>query len=138
MLLVDDNPGDQRLTQKAFEAARFDVDFFAVSNGEEAFQFLRKEGEYANAPRPDIIFLDLNMPVMDGREFLRQVKVCTEYASIPVIVLSTSSAAYDIDDSYLAHANCYLIKPVSLSRFFDIVSSTGQFWLRTARLPCPA
>ena len=134
VLLVEDDPGDVLMTREAFEEYlhnRLDV----VSDGSEALAYLRREGEYADAPRPDLILLDLNLPRMDGREVLREVKDDPILKTIPVIVLTTSAAEEDILKSYELHANAYVTKPVAFEAFFSAVRGIEDFWLALVHLP---
>lgn len=137
VLLVEDSPGDVRLTQEAFRDVAATVRLHVATDGVEAMEFLRQEGKYASAPRPDLILLDLNLPKMDGREVLVQVKEDQSLRMIPTVILTTSSAAADIESSYQMQSNCYLTKPVELDAFEGIVKSINQFWLTTVRLPEP-
>jgi CheY-like chemotaxis protein len=132
---VEDNPGDVRLAQEAFAEAGTPVHISAVPDGIEALAFLRQQGDYAGAPVPDLILLDLNMPRMDGRQTLAEIKLDPELRVIPVLVLTTSQAESDIAQCYDLHANCYIAKPVDLDQFLDIVQSIERFWLGTALLP---
>jgi chemotaxis family two-component system response regulator Rcp1 len=135
VLLVEDSPGDVRLTQEAFRAANISVHVSVASDGVEARAFLRREGIYANAPRPDLTLLDLNMPRMDGRQVLALIKNDENLKTIPIAVLTTSESEADIARSYQLHANCYLCKPVQLTAFENLVKSVNDFWLTKARLP---
>lgn len=135
ILLVEDNPGDVELTRNALQRAKVRNALHVVEDGEEAMAFLRREGEYAQAPRPDVILLDLNLPRMDGREVLAEVKSDPELMNIPVVVLTTSSAEQDIVRSYRLHANCYITKPVDLDQFIEVVRSIQDFWLTVVKLP---
>jgi len=135
ILLVEDNPGDVRLTREAFNGGKLQNKIHVVGDGVEAMAFLRKEGEYADAPRPDIILLDLNLPKKDGREVLSEVKTDDDLKLIPVVVLTTSEAEQDILRSYALHANCYITKPVDLEQFFSVVKSIEGFWLSVVKLP---
>jgi two-component system, chemotaxis family, response regulator Rcp1 len=135
VLLVEDNPGDVRLTQEAFREANRDVRLHVSSDGVEAMAFLRREGAHANAPRPDLILLDLNLPKMDGREVLALIKQDVALKSIPMVVLTTSEAEPDIVKCYQLQANCYLTKPVGLGEFEALVKSINDFWLNKVRLP---
>jgi CheY-like chemotaxis protein len=128
VLLVDDSPGDIRLTQEAFRSANDEIELHAVSDGVEAMQYLRREGPSADARRPDLILLDLNMPRMDGRQVLAAIKADEELKAIPTLILTTSNAETDIVASYQLHANCYLRKPVDLEEFEDLVESINDFW----------
>ncbi len=135
ILLVEDNKAEARLTEKAFEMGGINNNMHVVEDGEQAMAFLRREGSYEDAVRPDLILLDLNMPNMDGREVLAEVKNDPKLKVIPVIVLTTSEAKQDILASYRLHANCYISKPVQLSRFVEVVTSIEGFWLDVAKLP---
>jgi chemotaxis family two-component system response regulator Rcp1 len=135
LLLVEDSPGDVRLTKEAFRAANIAIHMDVATDGVEAMAFLRHEQAYAAAPRPDLILLDLNMPGMDGREFLAQIKKDDRLRTIPIVILTTSDSEDDIAKSYQLHANCYLCKPVQLSAFEGLVKSLNDFWLTRARLP---
>jgi chemotaxis family two-component system response regulator Rcp1 len=135
VLLVEDSPGDVRLTQEAFKDAKVHINFHVASDGTEAMAFLRREGPYANAPRPDLVLLDLNLPRKDGREVLAEIKESPELKTIPVVVLTTSSFEADILRSYESHANCYITKPVDLDGFLTVVKSIDSFWLSVVELP---
>jgi len=135
ILLVEDNPGDVRLTQEALKDAKMHNDMHVAENGVEAMSFLRREGKYANAPRPDLILLDLNMPKKDGREVLAEIKADKVLKGIPVVVLTTSRSEQDILKAYDLHANCYITKPVDLDRFIAVVKSIEDFWLTIVKLP---
>ena len=135
VLLVEDSPGDVRLTQEAFRDANRAIRLHVVSDGVEAMAFLRKEGAHAYAPRPDIILLDLNLPKMDGREVLAHIKADGGLKTIPTVILTTSAATEDIVASYRLQANCYLTKPVELDAFESLVKSINDFWLTKVRLP---
>lgn len=135
ILLVEDNPGDVRLTREALKEAKVNNQLFVVEDGVEAMAFLRNDGGYADAPRPDLILLDLNLPKKDGREVLEEIKQDLELKRIPVVVLTTSRAEEDILKSYNLHANCYVTKPVDLDQFINIVKSIEDFWLTIVRLP---
>ena len=135
ILLVEDNPGDVVLTREALKDAKMCNALHAVADGEEAMAFLRREGRYTSAPRPDLILLDLNLPKKDGREVLRDIKQDPELKRIPVVVLTTSQAEEDILRSYDLHANCYVTKPVDLNQFLTSVKSIEDFWLTVVKLP---
>ncbi len=135
ILLVEDSPGDVALTTEALRDARIANDLHVVGDGEAALAFLRGEGEYAGAPRPDLMLLDLNLPRKDGREVLAEVKWDENLRRIPVVVLTTSTAEVDILRSYDLHANCYISKPVDFGEFLDVVRSIEGFWLSIVRLP---
>ena len=135
VLLVEDNPGDVRLTQEAFRDANSSVHLHVASDGVQAMAFLRQEGADAHAPRPDLILLDLNLPKMDGRAVLVDIKKDDSLKTIPTIILTTSELEADILQSYQLQANCYLSKPVRLDAFEAIVKSINDFWLTKAKLP---
>ena len=135
VLLVEDNPGDVRLTKEALSEANRDIRLHVACDGEEAMAFLLREGVHAKEPRPDLILLDLNLPRMDGREVLGQIKTHDSLKRIPTIVLTTSEAEADITKSYQLQANCYLTKPVQLAAFENLVTSINDFWLTRAKLP---
>jgi len=135
ILLIEDNPGDVRLTQEAFKEGRKNVTLDVVMDGVEAINYLYKNGQYSDKKSPDLILLDLNLPKMDGREVLQKVKSDDNLRRIPVIVLTTSDADQDILKSYNLHVNCYLNKPVDFDKFFDIIQKIEDFWLTTAILP---
>jgi two-component system, chemotaxis family, response regulator Rcp1 len=135
VLLVEDSPGDVRLTREAFREANGRIRMHVANDGIEAMIFLRQQGEQASAPRPDFILLDLNLPKMDGREVLSVIKKDAGLKTIPTIILTTSVAEEDIVKSYQLHANCYLSKPVQLDEFEAVVRSINDFWLTRAKLP---
>lgn len=135
VLLVEDSPGDIRLTVEAFRDANPAVHIIVVRDGTEAMAYLRQLGIYVLAPRPDLILLDLNMPKMDGREVLALIKADESLKLIPTVILTTSAEEADIVHSYKHHANCYLQKPVELQSFEDLVKSVNNFWLNQVRLP---
>jgi chemotaxis family two-component system response regulator Rcp1 len=135
ILLVEDNPGDVRLTVEALRHAKVANELHVVGNGEEAIDFLRQQGGHVDAPRPDIVLLDLNLPRLDGRDVLADIKSDPELATIPIIVLTSSTAEADIQRSYELHANCYISKPVDFSEFLSAVQSLEGFWLKIVRLP---
>jgi CheY-like chemotaxis protein len=135
VLLVEDNPGDVRLTREALREGMIPNRLSVVSDGEEAVAFLRRQGKYAGSPRPDIILLDFNLPRMDGGEVLEEIKADEDLRKIPVVVLTTSQAIRDIHRAYDLHANCYITKPLDLDRFMDVVQSIEDFWLTVVRLP---
>ena len=135
VLLVEDSPGDVRLTQEAFRDANTHIRLHVAPDGVDAMAFLRREGIHANAPRPDIILLDLNLPKMDGREVLAHIKEDESLKTIPTVILTTSEAEVDIVKSYQLHANCYLSKPVQLDTFESLVKSINGFWLKDVKLP---
>lgn len=135
VLLVEDSPGDVRLTREAFAGANQRIQLHVASDGVEAMAFLRREGPHADAPRPDIILLDLNLPRMDGREVLSLIKDDDDLGTIPTVILTTSEAEADILQSYKLRANCYLSKPVELDSFDALVKSINEFWVTRVRLP---
>jgi two-component system, chemotaxis family, response regulator Rcp1 len=135
ILLVEDNPGDVRLTQEALKEGKVRNNLSLVSDGVEALAFLRREGQYADAPRPDVILLDLNLPRKDGREVLADIKQDPALRRIPVVILTTSQAEHDILRTYNLHANCYITKPVDLEQFITVVKSIESFWLTVVKLP---
>jgi Response regulators consisting of a CheY-like receiver domain and a winged-helix DNA-binding domain len=135
ILLIEDNPGDVRLTQEAFKEGKKNVNLDVVMDGVEAINYLYKRGQYSEKESPDLILLDLNLPKMDGREVLEKVKNDDNLRMIPIIVLTTSDADQDILKSYNLHVNCYLNKPVDFDKFFDIIQKIEDFWLTTAILP---
>jgi two-component system, chemotaxis family, response regulator Rcp1 len=133
VLLVEDSPGDVRLTQEAFRDSN--VHLHVAADGVEAMAFLRREGAHAGAARPDLILLDLNLPKMDGREVLAQIKADGSLKTIPTVILTTSESEADIVKSYQLQANCYLSKPVQLEAFESLVGSINDFWLTRVKLP---
>jgi chemotaxis family two-component system response regulator Rcp1 len=135
VLLVEDSPGDVRLTREAFREANVAVELHVASDGVEAMAFLRQEGAHADAPRPDFILLDLNLPRMDGREVLAHIKEDASLKAIPTVILTTSEAEVDILRSYQLQANAYLSKPVQLEAFESLVKSINDFWLTKVKLP---
>jgi chemotaxis family two-component system response regulator Rcp1 len=135
ILLVEDSPGDVRLTQEVLRDARIANDLHVVGDGEQAMAFLRQEGDYASHPRPDLVLLDLNLPRKDGREVLADLNADPELKAIPVIVLTTSEAEQDILRSYRLAANAYITKPIDLNEFIAVVRSIETFWLTIVRLP---
>jgi CheY-like chemotaxis protein len=135
LLLVEDSPGDARLTQEAFRLTESAVHVHVATDGVEAMAFLLHEGAYLKSPRPDLILLDLNLPKMDGREVLLQIKRHPQLKTIPTVILTTSDMESDILTSYQLHANCYLSKPVEFAEFESLVRSINDFWLTRARYP---
>ena len=135
ILLVEDNPGDERLTREALKEGKVYSNLHWVKDGVEALEFLRKKGKYSSTPRPDIILLDLNLPKKDGREVLQEIKNDDALKRIPVVILTTSKAEEDVLKSYDLHANCYVTKPVDLDKFITVVQSIDRFWLTIATLP---
>ena len=135
VLLVEDNPGDVRLTREALKDAKMHLNLHVASDGMEAMEFLRREGRYHDSPRPDLVLLDLNLPRKDGRAVLEEIKTDDALKSIPVVVLTTSSSDVDIQRSYMLHANCYIAKPVDMEGFLTVVRSIDDFWLSVVKLP---
>jgi chemotaxis family two-component system response regulator Rcp1 len=135
VLLVEDSPGDVRLTREAFKDAKVHLNLHVAPDGAEAMAFLRRDGEYAHVPRPDLILLDLNLPKKDGRTILAEIKEDPKLKSIPVVILTTSGSEEDILRSYQLHANCYITKPVDLDGFLKVVKSIDNFWLSVVNLP---
>jgi two-component system, chemotaxis family, response regulator Rcp1 len=135
ILMVEDNPGDVRLIQEALKDCRTPHHLTAVVDGEEALAYLRRQGGYREARTPHLVLLDLNLPRMDGRELLSQLKRDPQFQRIPVIVLTTSSADLDIQRSYELHANCYIVKPIAVDQVFAVVRAIESFWFTIARLP---
>ena len=135
ILLVEDNPGDARLTMEAMREAKLSNRLHVVEDGVEAMQFLRREGRFGDAPRPGLILLDLNLPKKDGREVLAEIKSDPALKRIPVVVLTTSRAEEDVLRAYDLHANCYVTKPVDLEQFLKIVKQIDEFWIKLVTLP---
>ena len=135
ILLVEDNPGDVELTREAIENSKLLNKMRVVEDGEAALAFLRREGSYADAPRPDLILLDLNLPKLDGRELLAEIKADENLRRIPVVVLTTSRAEEDVLKSYNLHANCYITKPIGFNEFAKVVKAIKEFWLNIVLLP---
>jgi CheY-like chemotaxis protein len=135
ILLVEDNPGDVRLTQEALKDNKVHNNLHIVGDGVEALAFLRKEGQYVGCPRPDLILLDLNLPRKDGRQVLAEIKADEQLRRIPVVVLTTSKAEEDILKAYDLRANCYVTKPVDFEQFIHVVRSIEDFWLAMVKLP---
>ncbi len=135
VLLVEDSAGDVRLTQEAFKDAKVHINLHVVSDGVEAMAYLGRKGKHANAHRPDLILLDLNLPKKDGRQVLQEIKESPSLKSIPVVILTTSASEEDILKSYRLHANCYITKPVDLNGFLKVVKSIDSFWLSVVKLP---
>jgi two-component system, chemotaxis family, response regulator Rcp1 len=138
VLLVEDSPGDVRLTREALKDAKMHISLNVVSDGTEAMAYLRREESHAQAPRPDLILLDLNLPKKDGRDVLKEIKESDELKSIPVVILTTSASPVDVERSYKLHANCYITKPVDLQGFTKVVQSIDNFWLSVVKLPSAA
>ena len=135
VLLVEDDPGDVLMTREAFEEHKLRNALHVVNDGVEAVSFLRREGEYADAPRPGLILLDLNLPKKDGREVLREIKADESLRAIPVVVLTTSEAEEDVLRSYDLHANAYVTKPVDFERFVEVIRQIDEFFISVVRLP---
>jgi chemotaxis family two-component system response regulator Rcp1 len=135
VLLIEDNPGDVRLTLEAFREANRAIRLRVAADGAEAMEFLQRQGAHSDAPRPDLILLDLNLPKMDGREVLARIKADDHLKTIPTVILTTSEAEADILKSYQLQANCYLTKPVQLDAFESLVTSINDFWLIKVKLP---
>jgi CheY-like chemotaxis protein len=135
VLLVEDDPGDVLMTREAFEDNKVANNLYVVNDGVTAMEFLRKEGQYSDAPTPDLVLLDLNLPRMDGREVLQALKVDEHLRRIPVVVLTTSEAEEDVLRSYSLHANAYVTKPVDFARFIEVVRQIDEFFVSVVRLP---
>jgi CheY-like chemotaxis protein len=135
ILLVEDNPGDARLAREGLSECKISSNLHVVDDGVKAVAFLRRKGEYAKSPRPDLIVLDLNLPRKDGREVLREIKEDESLRVIPVVILTTSKAEEDILKSYSLHANCYVTKPLALQQFLDVIRSIEDFWFTIVKLP---
>lgn len=135
ILLVEDNPGDVLLTQESLADSKLNNTLHVVKDGVEAMAFVRREREYADRPRPDLILLDLNLPKMDGREVLEELKSDEDLRRIPVVILTTSSQEDDVVQAYNAHANCYITKPIDLEQFMKVVQTIESFWLEIVKLP---
>ena len=135
VLLVEDNPGDVRLTREALKEGKVRNNLSVAPDGVEALAYLRRQGRYADAKRPDLILLDLNLPRKDGREVLGEIKADPALRTIPVVILTTSEAERDISGAYALHANCYITKPVDLDQFITVVKSIEDFWFTIVKLP---
>ena len=135
ILLIEDNPGDADLAREALSSSKVRNDLHVVGDGEAAMAFLRRRGRYADAPRPDLVLLDLNLPLKDGREVLAEIKADADLKRIPVVILTTSKAEEDILRTYNIHANCYITKPIDLIQFSKVVLSIEQFWFTIVSLP---
>lgn len=135
VLLVEDSVDDVELTLEALKDSKVRMDVHVVSDGLAAMKFLRREGEYADRSRPDLVLLDLNLPLMDGREVLREIRHDPDLTDLPVVVLTTSQSEEDICKAYKLHANCYIAKPVDFMRFSEIVRQIEGFWFQLVRLP---
>ena len=135
ILMVEDNPGDVGLTRETLKDSKLLNHMSVVNDGVEAMAFLRREGKYVNATRPDLILLDLNLPKKDGREVLAEIKTDEQLRRIPVVILTTSSAEQDILEMYDLHANCFITKPVNLDQFTTVVKAIEEFWFTIVKLP---
>lgn len=135
ILLVEDNPGDVELAREALQNGKVNNRLQVVGDGVYAIEFLRRQGQYAGAPRPDLILLDLNMPRKDGREVLAEIKADPDLKRIPVVILTTSQAEEDILKTYNLHANCFITKPINLHQFIKVVQAIEEFWLTIVKLP---
>lgn len=135
VLLVEDNPGDARLAQEALAENKLALNLHIVRDGEQALAFVNREGEYADAPTPDLVLLDLNLPRKSGREVLANIKNDAELRRLPVVVLTSSQAEQDILESYNLHANCYIQKPLDFEQFIKVVRNVGDFWFSIVKLP---
>ncbi|MBI5178999.1 MAG: response regulator [Nitrospinae bacterium] len=135
ILLVEDNPGDVRLTREAMKECKLLNNLHTVKDGEEAMDFLLQRGDYKDAPRPDLILLDLNLPRRDGREVLGDIKKDDRFKRIPVVVLTSSNEERDVFQSYNLYANCYITKPIDMEKFLQVIQSIEHFWLSVVKLP---
>ena len=135
ILLVEDNPGDVRLTKEAMKEGKIRNNLSVAIDGVEAMAFLRREGKFADAPRPDVVLLDLNLPKKDGRSVLKEIKEDPNLRRIPVVILTSSKAEEDVLNSYDLHANCYVTKPGDLEQFIEVVKSVEDFWFQIVKLP---
>lgn len=135
ILLIEDSPGDIRLTQEALKESKISNNLYVVTDGVEAMAFLRKKGKFSEKPRPDLILLDLNLPKKDGREVLAEIKQDEHLKRIPVVILTVSEAEEDILKAYNLHANCYITKPVDLEQFLKVVKTIENFWFTIVTLP---
>lgn len=135
ILLVEDNPGDARLCQEAVKESKLRNNLYIVEDGEKAMEFLKREGEFTQKPKPDLILLDLNLPKKDGRQVLKEIKESDGLKRIPVVILTSSKAEEDIAKTYDLHANCYVNKPLDFNRFSQVVKSIEDFWFEIVRLP---
>jgi CheY-like chemotaxis protein len=135
ILLIEDNPGDARLAVEALKDSKVSNNLYHVRDGVEAMQFLHRQGEYNDAPHPDLILLDLNLPRKDGREVLAEIKEDPELRLVPVVVLTTSEAERDLVRTYDLHANAYVVKPIDLNRFIEVVQAIEDFWFAIVKLP---
>ncbi len=137
ILLVEDSPGDIRLTVEALKESRITNNLHIVNDGAEAIDFLLKTGEYANSPKPDLILLDLNLPKINGFEVLKKIKEDETLKVIPVVVLTTSQSEIDILQSYQLHVNCFVSKPIEFDEFFNVIRTIEDFWFTIVKLPKP-
>jgi CheY-like chemotaxis protein len=135
ILLVEDNPGDVRLAREGLRECKIRNNLHVVNDGVTAMAFLRRQGDYAKVPRPDLILLDLNLPRKDGREVVREIKEDENLKVIPIVILTTSKAEEDIVKAYSLHANCYVTKPLGLQQFLDVVRAIESFWFTIVKLP---
>jgi CheY-like chemotaxis protein len=135
VLLVEDSPTDLLMTREALERSKLRIEIHAVEDGVKTMEFLRRTGKYSNAPRPDLVLLDLNLPKKDGREVLAEIKADPALKSIPVVVLTTSKAEEDIARAYQSHANCFITKPVGFANFNEVMRSIERYWFAVATLP---
>ncbi len=135
ILLVEDSPIDVKLTEEALHEIQVKNNLHVVTDGEDAMDFVKRQGKHQHAPRPDFILLDLNLPKKDGREVLAEIKADPDLRSIPVVILTTSRAQQDILKTYNMHVNCYITKPVDMNQFLDVIKSISNFWLNVAALP---
>ena len=135
MLMIEDNPDDVELTIEALKDTQARINVSAAGNGVEAMEFLRRQGRFADAPRPDLILLDLNLPRRDGREVLRDIKTDPQLRHIPVMILTTSSDEDDVLNAYRSYVNCYITKPVDFDQYMEVIQAIELFWLRITRLP---
>lgn len=135
ILLVEDSPGDIRLTKEGLKESKVHTSLHVVTDGVEAMSFLRKEGKYANVPYPDVILLDLNLPKKDGREVLAEIKSDEKLRKIPVVVMTISKAEEDVCRAYGLHANCYIVKPIDFNQFITVVKAIENFWFTIVKLP---
>jgi CheY-like chemotaxis protein len=135
VLLVEDNPGDVRLIREALKKSRFKLNISVARDGEQALAFMRRQGAYADSPRPEFVLLDLNMPKKDGRAVLAEMKNDPSLRKIPVVIFTSSEAENDINMSYSLHANAYVSKPIEIDHFETVLRSVEEFWMRVAKLP---
>jgi CheY-like chemotaxis protein len=135
VLLVEDSPTDLLMTREALERSKLRIEIHAVEDGVKTMEFLRRAGKYSNAPRPDLVLLDLNLPKKDGREVLAEIKADPALKSIPVVILTTSKAEEDIARAYQSHANCFITKPVGFANFNEVMRSIERYWFAVATLP---